>query len=106
MTEIDDEIGLDMNISTLLLNLNHLLHAQKLDATLMFGPAESLHEEVRTVLSSGDMRSANGFWADKVPDEMPPDINVFWLVVEDWVVGQGYRTGVVWVDMDRIIEWH
>ena len=77
MTEIDGEIGLDMNISTLLLNLNHLLHAPKLNTVLMFGSAESFREEVRTVLSSGDVRSVNDFGADKVPDKMPPDINVF-----------------------------
>ena|SRR5882672_2052957 len=90
---------------TLLLNLHHLFHPDEFSAMFVFRAAESFGEEVRAIIDSGDVRRADDFGSDKVPDVMPADVDVFRPVMKDGVFGQGYCTRVVRINEDRAVEW-
>ena len=53
----------------------------------MFESIESLCEKIRSVLGSGDMRSAHCLGTDEIMDEMPSNVDMLRPTVKDWGFG-------------------
>ena len=52
----------------------------------MFESVDGFGEEVGSILHSRDVRSANGFGANKISNEVPSNVNMLGSIVEHGVV--------------------
>jgi len=67
---------------------------------------ECLGKKIYSIACSRDVQSTYNFGSDEIMDEVPMDVNVFGLIVEDRVVKQGDHAGIVSVDIYRLIKIH